>query len=156
MKQKIISWSELDDLCLTLSQKIKKIKQAPLKDHEDCIVAIAKGGLVPARILAKYLNINKIFSFGASSYEGTEKGNIQIYQKLPRISCNNIFIVDDISDTGDTFSAIDDHMKKYSSYMFQRYFTASVFVKEDTKRCPDFYVETVPKDTWVVFPFESP
>jgi hypoxanthine phosphoribosyltransferase len=55
---------------------------------------------------------------------------------------NCILYVDDIADTGATLN------------IFQYDFTATLFIKNRSKTMPMFYVEKVPDDLWIVFPWE--
>lgn len=113
------------------------------------IVAIARGGLIPATLLSHQLNI-PLKVVHAQSYEGTRR----TLQKPTEIigwdksyaSYNTLF-VDDILDTGETRQAI-------SRLISLPHF--AVLVSKQPFTAPDhLYFATVPKDVWVEFPWEN-
>ena len=57
MPVKVVSWSEVVEWCRALAQKIRLSKFKP-----DVIVAIARGGFVPARLLCDYLDVIDLLS----------------------------------------------------------------------------------------------
>ena len=95
-----ISWSQIEKLTQSLAQKIIKTNQS-----FSSISTISRGGLVPARLLADYLSIDKIL---------VDKD---------RIPVNSLF-VDDIYDSGDTFrkilSKVDDPQNLVFVTLFAR------------------------------------
>lgn len=126
------------------------------------IVALARGGLVPATIMANKLGVRHVYSLGLSSYEqyedGVEKPNkIEMYQRIPanvkRLKYDeHLLIVDDISDRGGTFI----YAKKYlSEILGGNVHTMSLVIKPGTKHVPDYYYESAPDDQWIVFPWEK-
>lgn len=111
------------------------------------IVGVARGGLIPATLLAHKLNL-KVETIRASSYEGTRR-TLQKPVELEGWSSTyeypDVLIVDDIVDTGDTLTAIRKRTLK------------TPFVSLVTKRpvTPELYFARVDPDVWVVFPWEE-
>lgn len=125
------------------------------------IIALARGGLVPATIMANQLGVRQIYSLGISSYEvttdGTERpGSFDLYQNLPantRVGNDDVvLLIDDISDKGTTFKYSADYVKEIVG---GRVVTVSLVIKPSTKFKPDYYNEVVDDDQWVVFPWEA-
>jgi hypoxanthine phosphoribosyltransferase len=123
------------------------------------IVTMAKGGLIPARLLAKKLNINKILSFGISFYnDNNQKVTTPIiYQNLTGckdlLICSNILLVDDIADTGDSLLYCMDHLASIG-VDFHNIRTCSLYRKTGTRIIPDFYFNIVDDENWIVMPWE--
>lgn len=97
------------------------------KGEYNYIYGIPRGGLIPAVILSHRLDIPM-----TSSLDELEGETLKI------------LLVDDICDTGNT-------IKKYHGYD-----TATIYFKpEVSKYEPTYNAETVRKDTWIMFPYET-
>jgi|GEM_PF-3308440 hypothetical protein len=123
------------------------------------MVTIAKGGYIPARLLAKTLGINKILSYGVNFYDSDNKKMKlpYIYQDL--IACkstlqmHDILIVDDISDTGSSLNSCFEHIISLDVHP-NRIRTCALFYKESTIHIPHYYFDVVPNDVWIHYPWE--
>jgi len=119
----------------------------------DAIIAIARGGLTFAHHLSQKLNIRDLFSINVISYEENKKlKEIKIFN-IPNLDnkYKNILIVDDISDSGDTFINVLNKLKnKYSQKNFK---TISIFYKPTSKYKPDIYIHTTKE--WINFFWED-
>ena len=118
----------------------------------DAIVAIARGGLTLAHHLAEIFDIREVFAINAISYNKTQKKEkIDIFN-IPNLhGYKNILIVDDISDSGDTFIEVLKILKeKYNDLSFK---TLSIFYKPSSKFKPDFYFQETTE--WIRFFWEK-
>jgi len=61
MKYVYISWGEAIKLTFELAEKLLMSKYLP-----NSIVAISRGGLIPARILSDVINVDEVYSIKAS------------------------------------------------------------------------------------------
>ena len=124
-----------------------------LSNSIDCIVGIARGGVIPATMFAYKLNIKEIYFTQLSSYDKDNK-QTTLYEKVPlsvsHIIDKRVLFVDDIADTGHTLNHIKDF---YSRYTKDSKFYTCVYKQKSTFK-PDFYGEIVDDDTWVEFPWE--
>ncbi len=95
-----VIWDEIDSLAEMLSNRISKSSRI-----FSSISTLSRGGLVPSRLLADHLGIEKIVV------------------DPDKISSDSL-VVDDIYDTGDTFEKIksktDDPAKLYFVTLFAR------------------------------------
>jgi hypothetical protein len=143
-----ISWDDLGQEMFHLAQKI--LAKA---ERYDRIVALAKGGVTFARALADHLNIKEISSIQIEFYSGigqTKKTPV-ITQTLPvSIRDNNILIVDDIVDSGETMQLATDYLRYHG---IKNVATCTLISKPWSKYQVDFYVH--PSEAWVIFPYES-
>lgn len=142
-KKQFYSWEIYHQLVLTLRDKISL---------PDVIVSIGKGGTIPGVILAEKLGITNL-NFGIKSYSNFTRQEVLVYQTVnfEAYRDSKILIVDDLTDSGKTFEYVTNaFLKNYCEHIK----TASVFVKEQSSYIPDFFVEKVPSDVWIVQPWE--
>ena len=147
-----IEWGPFKHACFHTARLAKE----KLKDIHT-IVAIARGGLVPARVMAEYIKPEHFAVIGVNLYDGEKRGEkVNVYQDIPdhlsQYRDRNLLVIDDVSDGGSTFDFVVDRIRKRTSY---KVYTASPYIKTGTKFIPDFYVTEFPKDKWIVFPFEE-
>jgi len=143
-----VSWDKIDKLVEDISNKIIKSGFKP-----DVIVAIIRGGLVPARLLSDYLDVNDILTLEIKLYEGIGIRGRRPYLRQPLtgdIHGKKILLVDDISDTGLTLELAKEVV---SFYLPGEVRTASLYIKPWTSIVTDYYAEVT--DKWVVFPWEK-
>ena len=117
----------------------------------DALVAIARGGLTLAHHLAEIFDIREVFAINAISYDKTQKKEkIDIFN-IPNLhGFKKILIVDDISDSGDTFIEVLKILnEKYPDLEFK---TLSIFYKPTSKFKPDFYFHKT--NEWIKFFWE--
>ena len=126
------------------------------------IVGLSRGGLIPAVMLANLLNIRHVYSLGLASYTVNDNGVVvtdehDVYQPIPLecrglTSTDNVLIVDDISDQGNTLNRAQQLLMEQHSVKSK---TCTLVVKPGTSHLPNFYFETVAQDKWVNFPWEK-
>ena len=149
----IISWDAITEGCTFLADKISK------KQKYDIIISIGRGGLVPASILANYLEIPRVLNFGCRSYtKDNIQGGLEIYQDLDLmngqkyLSKSNVLVVDDLSDTGNTFASV--MLTIAEKFPNRSMASVCLYVKPGAKYIPDFYYKKLTTNPWLVFPWE--
>ena len=152
--KRFYGWRNIQRACESLCVKYDH----PLPER---IIALARGGLVPATIIASKLGVRHIHSLGLASYDyhldGTESpGEFDLYQRLPANTTRldydkTVLLIDDISDRGNTFSYAKNYVKEMIGGTVV---TMSIILKPKSKFVPDYYHELVDQDKWVVFPWE--
>lgn len=143
----VLSWEDMYEYARVLSGKIREDKFRP-----DAIVAIARGGYVPARSLADFLMVSELYSLQVSHWGMTaeKSDSAQIKEPLNAdIAKKNVLLVDDLSDTGQSFSLARDHLLKQKPKKLK---TAALFVLENSSFVPDYYASKQPWK-WFVFPW---
>ena len=146
-KEKIMNYDEFKSF-------IDKIHSMIVKDgiKFDCIIAVARGGLTLAHRLAIKLDLKNVTSISASSYDKGLKVSDVVISNKPVLDSDtkNILIVDDISDTGETFNTVVDIMK--NTYPDRVFKTASLYAFKDTNHTPDYFCEET--SDWIIFPWD--
>jgi len=118
----------------------------------DALVAITRGGLVPAAIVARELNIRVVESVAVKSYDHQNQGGIKVLKSIsPDIldkarAGGKILIVDDLVDTGATARAVRD--------MLPGAHFATVYAKPKGREMVDTFITEVSQDTWIFFPWD--
>ena len=118
---------------------------------EACI-AITRGGLVPAAIVARELNIRVVESVSVKSYDHQSQG-IPIITKpiaadliAKAKAGKKLLIVDDLVDTGATARVVRE--------MLPGAHFATVYAKPKGREMVDTFITEVSQDTWIFFPWD--
>lgn len=136
-------------------------------DHDDEyiqnteIVAVAKGGLIPAQLIAYRLGIRKIHTIGIQTCKVDKIGERYdapiYYQDVTSKLNGNILVIDDICDSGDTIQHIAKRLKelKVIDKIDKNYTSFTLYAKYNSEYGVTYYGETVPNYYWVVFPWDG-
>lgn len=143
----LLTWDHVYKLCLKLAGDIRESGFSP-----DVIVAVGRGGWVPARILSDALNVRELYSVKAEHWDVAEtKENAVITQPLNvDISGKNVLVVDDVTDTGKTMGIVVQHVKELGAREVK---TAVLQHKNTSSFVPDFSGEIIDKWVWIVYPW---
>jgi len=116
------------------------------------IVAITRGGLVPAAIVARELNVRLIETVCVESYHDyTKQGELR--QVAPRFvergggEGGGVLIVDDLVETGQTAKVVRG--------LLPRAHLATVYAKPMGRPLVDTFITEVSQDTWIYFPWDT-
>ena len=115
------------------------------------IVCITRGGLVPAAIVARELNIRLIETVCVASYHDyANQGKMtvlkEISDELLASEGENVLIVDDLTDTGRTAEVV--------RAMLPKAHFATVYAKPKGRPQVDTFITEVSQDTWIYFPWD--
>jgi xanthine phosphoribosyltransferase len=118
----------------------------------DAVVAIARGGLVPAAIVARELNIRVVESVAIKSYDHQNQGQVRILKPISEQVLDTarqgrkVLIVDDLVDTGATARIVRE--------MLPGAHFATVYAKPKGREMVDTFITEVSQDTWIFFPWD--
>ncbi|MBT6094058.1 MAG: xanthine phosphoribosyltransferase [Rhodospirillaceae bacterium] len=140
-----VTWTEVHRDTKYLTRKLLPL--GPWKG----IIALTRGGLVPAAILAREMEIRVIDTLCISSYDyQIADGSIEIL-KTPEdaVKCQGKgwLLIDDLVDTGTTAKAARGIIPKAHF--------ATVYAKPKGLKQVDTYVHDIPQDVWVFFPWDT-
>jgi hypoxanthine phosphoribosyltransferase len=144
----LITWDEVYDLCRQLALQLREANC-----RIDIIIAIARGGYVPGRILSDMLGVHDLASFKIEHYQGAYIQH-EAFVKYPLnadINGRNILLLDDVCDSGDTFSIGVEHIKQCGAV--HEMHTAALHLKTVSRFMPDFFAETVRQWRWLIYPW---
>ena len=144
----LVDWSRVVALSRTLAHQIRA---ADIK--VDMIVAIGRGGYLPARLLSDMLGVFNLTSFKIEHYRGAHKGRVaQVkYPLNAPVDKQSILLVDDVSDSGDTFKVALEHIQSLGNPEVTN--TAVLHHKVVSSFVPDFYAEKVQQWRWIIYPW---
>jgi xanthine phosphoribosyltransferase len=113
------------------------------------IVAVTRGGLIPAAIVARELELRLIESVSVTTYVEEEQRGTPVVTKHPTAAGDGsgFLIVDDLVDSGVTAKVVRDLLPKAHF--------AVVYAKPAGKSCADTFVTEVSQDTWILFPWDT-
>ena len=110
-----------------------------------CVVAITRGGLVPAAIIARELEVRVIDTACISSYDHQDQGEPQVLKGVPGDG-EGCLIIDDLVDSGKTLELV---RANYPKAHF-----ATVYAKPQGRPMVDTFITEVSQDTWIFFPWD--
>jgi hypothetical protein len=145
-----LSWEDVETLVWDIFLNLNDAGYEP-----DVIIAVARGGLVPARILADYMQKKYICTFQMGHLAGdmttTEKPML-IYP-LPEIDLTDkkVLVVDDVSDEGMTMQAVVKYLGKKAGDIK----TSVLVSKSDCKFGADYCSKLMDDWRWVLFPWSK-
>lgn len=136
-----ISWDQLHRDAKALAWRLLN------NDFYQGIIAITRGGLVPAAIIARELDIHLVDTICISSYDWKDKkGEADILKKVNGDG-QGWLLVDDLVDTGRTAKIVREIVPKAHF--------ATVYAKPEGRPLVDTYITEVSQDTWILFPWDS-
>ncbi|MBN6078561.1 xanthine phosphoribosyltransferase [Aggregatibacter actinomycetemcomitans] len=111
------------------------------------IVAVSRGGLFPAAVLARELGIRHVETLCIASYNHDTQGELQVLHAAQLANGGEGFIIiDDLVDTGNTARAIRE--------MYPNARLVTVFAKPAGAELVDNYVVDIPQNTWIEQPWD--
>ena len=144
----LITWDRFFDLSRQLALNIHQASFQP-----DIIVAISRGGCVPARVICDYLDVFDLDVIKIEHYHGTQKQN-QVRLRYPMsadVAGRKVLLIDDVSDTGDSFQVGIQHLLERNRPADLK--TAVLHHKTVSSYTPDFYAEIVQTWRWIIYPW---
>ena len=142
-----VSWDEMHRQTRALARNLSR--KAPWAG----IVAVTRGGLVPAAIAARELGIRRVETLCVASYDDRIRGDVSILSDAAALTktCGDgdgWLVIEDIADTGNTIRAVRN--------LLPRAHVAAVYVKPEGRPFVDSFAAEVPQDDWIQFPWDAP
>jgi len=134
-----ISWEEFHRHSKALSWRL--MEKGPWKG----IIAITRGGLVPAAIIARELDIKLIETVCISSYDHQDQREAEVLKGVEGDG-EGWLVIDDLVDTGNTAKIVKEMLPK--SHI------ATVYAKPEGLPLVDSFITEVSQDTWIHFPWD--
>ncbi len=137
-----ISWEQFHSDARALAARVLNHKEE-IKQ----IICVTRGGLFPAAVLARELEIRYIDTICVVGYDEEERGSEASLLKVPETNGEGVLVVDDLVDSGRTGKII----KK----LMPRAHFVTMYAKPEGQAIVDDYVLSVDQDIWILFPWEA-
>jgi xanthine phosphoribosyltransferase len=147
-----VSWDQIHRDARALAWRLQG--HGPDNGVWKAVVAITRGGLVPAMIVSRELDIRVVDTISVKSYHSgggaADQRREAVVTKSPQADLmgdgTGILIVDDLVDSGKTLELV---RRLYPKAHF-----ATVYAKPSGKPQVDTYITEVSQDTWIFFPWD--
>ena len=142
-----VSWDQLHRDARALAWRLDG--HGPDNGNWRAIVAITRGGLVPAMVLSRELDIRVVDTISVKSYNHQEQREA-VVTKSPQTALmgdgEGVLVVDDLVDSGRTLELVRS--------LYPKAHFATVYAKPKGRPMVDTYVTEVSQDTWIFFPWD--
>lgn len=151
-----LTWQGFGDACRQIAQQIADSGWMP-----DLIVAIARGGMLPAGAISYALGVKANGAINVEFYTGVGKTMLEPeilepYMDISSLEGKRVLIVDDVADSGKTLKLIMDLIAKEglsmgsdSAKVDAR--SATIYLKPTSVIKPDYVFKQT--DKWINFPW---
>ncbi len=113
------------------------------------IVAVTRGGMAPAMIIARELDVRVVDTISVKSYDHQAQQEAEILKSpdpdLMR-SGNGILLIDDLVDSGKTLELV---RRRFPDAHY-----ATIYAKPKGRPMVDTFITEVSQDTWIFFPWD--
>lgn len=136
-----ISWDQIQRDAAVLAERLVRI--GPFQG----IVAVARGGMVPAALISRSLGIRRVETISAATYDGETMGEPELLN-FPKNVGNGEgwLVIDDLVDTGTTMRIVRG--------LLPRAHVGVLYAKPVGRPLADTFVREFPQDSWIDFPWE--
>lgn len=142
-----ISWDQIHRDSRALAWRLDG--KGPDDGTWKAVIAITRGGLAPAMIVARELDIRTVDTISIKSYDHQQQSEAVVL-KSPDMELmgdgTGVLIVDDLVDTGKTLRVVRN--------LFPNAHIATVYAKPEGRPMTDSFITEVSQDTWIFFPWD--
>ena len=142
-----ISWDQIHRDSRALAWRLDG--HGPDEGGWRAVVAITRGGMAPAMIVARELDIRTIDTISVKSYDYQKQSDTKVL-KMPDAELmgdgTGILVIDDLVDTGKTLDVV--------RAMYPKAHFATVYAKPKGRPMVDTFITEVSQDTWIFFPWD--
>jgi hypothetical protein len=145
----LVSWEDSARLARLLARILKE----EIVLQPDLVIAIGRGGYVPARVVCDELLITHLTSIRLAHWGPAASRKEAALVKYP-LSCSvegmDLLVIDDVTDTGETLSAAVRYLQQL---LPARIRTGVLHHKISSGFTPDYYAELVTDWRWIIYPW---
>lgn len=135
-----LTWTEFHRDTRALAQRLLSSEKS-----WSGIVAIARGGLIPAAIIARELNIRWVDTLCIASYDHNKQSTAQILKSVAGDG-SELLLIDDLVDTGVTANIARE--------LLPRATMAAIYAKPAGMKNAMYWQREFSQDTWIHFPWD--
>ena len=143
-----VSWESVVDATLNISRQIR-LRQLEF----DMILAITRGGLIPAGILSYQLEIKDIRTVSLELYKEKDQQDINVIQEpnFYMFIGKNVLVVDDVIQSGKTYAYLRKRLKPVMDIIT---FQLAVLFHKGIAPDPQFYGAKTQINVWLKMPWD--
>lgn len=134
-----VSWEELHRNARALAWRLLDL--GPWRS----VIAVTRGGLVPAAIVARELDVRLVDTVCVASYDDRDQGPVKVLKSAANDGADHL-IIDDLVDTGRTAEVVRRLLPKAHF--------ATIYAKPKGRPLVDTFITEVSQDTWILFPWD--
>ena len=147
-----VSWDQLHRDARALAWRLQG--QGPDNGAWKAVVAITRGGMGPAMIVARELDIRTVDTISVKSYhsgggKADQRREAEVLKSPDAAlvgSGEGILIIDDLVDSGKTLELVRS--------LYPQAHVATVYAKPQGRPQVNTFVTEVSQDTWIFFPWD--
>ncbi len=142
-----VSWDQIHRDARALAWRLDG--QGPDDGAWKAVVAITRGGMAPAMIAARELDIRKVDTISVKSYDHQSQSDAEVLKSPDMDMCGDglgILVIDDLVDSGKTLEVVREMLPKAHF--------ATVYAKPKGRPMVDTFITEVSQDTWIFFPWD--
>ena len=155
-----VSFADLQGQLADINNQISKDRYNP-----EVIIGPGRGAYIPGVMLSHYFEVPFHGFEWTTRDHGMIKEATRLETILSKYNSKNILIIDDINDSGETLTAIDDVVMQFDAeennqmfYLHETVKYATLYDKESSKFDKVSYagkIVTPEEERWIVFPYEE-
>lgn len=150
VKKIYLSWFDVDKLIISMLPRLQGL-------NIDLVIAITRGGIVPAAILAERLAIQQVLVASVAFYEDEELHfDWPVFMQFPDDSllrAKQALIVDDIWDRGKQVVSVTERVKYAGGQSYSAVLHYKPHRSQFPDKSPDFYAAQT--EDWVIYPWDA-
>ncbi len=142
-----VSWDQIHRDSRALAWRLDG--QGPDAGKWRAVVAITRGGMAPAMIVARELDIRTVDTVSVKSYDWQRQADASVLKAPDKALMGDgegVLIVDDLVDTGKTLELV--------RALYPKAHFATVYAKPQGRSMVDTFITEVSQDTWIFFPWD--
>jgi len=148
LRCELVSWAEVHRLCRRLAARVRDSGFRP-----ELIVAIGRGGYIPARLLCDFLHLMGLAGVKVEHYTQGARREAHARVRYPlgiEIQGMRVLVVDDVNDSGDTFDAVLAYLRSLQPRELR---TAVMDDKAVSRFRVDYRARRIVKWRWLIYPW---
>lgn len=141
-EDKYVTWDDVQSHCRALARKILAMDKQFKK-----MLVITRGGMFPAGILARELEIRQIENICIDTYDSQNIKTPTLLKAPSDEFRRDVLVIDDLADTGATLNMVKN--------MVEDSLVITIFAKPAGESLVDLFHERVAQHVWVRFPWDT-